>query len=110
MVWIFGLRKFAETESLDFSMDLGRSNLEFKSRPGSQYVVVSPAENPSNCVFFACNPCTLTVMSSLGARLLAHHAFTIARAPRFQIVCRQNDSQFSRRHQRHCRPQWLWRI
>jgi len=42
-------------------MDLGRSNLEFKSRPGSQYAVVSPAENPSNCVFFACNPCTLTV-------------------------------------------------
>src|SRR5207249_6808759 len=57
-----GLRKFAETESLDFSMDLGRSNLEFKSRPGSQYAVVSPAENPSNCVFFACNPCTLTVI------------------------------------------------
>ncbi len=48
---------------------------------------LAAVESPSNCVFFACNPFKLTVLTN-EARHFGYHAFTIARAPRLQIIRR----------------------
>src|SRR5213080_524705 len=76
----------------------------------AQYPVAGAVESPSNCVFSACNPSKAAVLRLPRPETSANDAFTIARASRLQIVCRQNDLQFSRGHYRDRRTERLWKI
>src|SRR5213083_2678530 len=71
---------------------------------------LAPVESPSNCVFSACNPPKAAVLRLPRPETSPNDAFTIARASRLQIVCRQNDLQFSRGHYRDRRTERLWKI
>src|SRR5438093_12885192 len=73
-------------------------------------LLLEPVESPSNCVFSAGNPSKAAVLRLPRPETSANDAFTIARASRLQIVCRQNDLQFSRGHYRDRRTERLWKI
>src|SRR6266513_2525948 len=76
----------------------------------AQYPVAGARRKPSNCIFSACNPSKAAVLRLPRPETSANDAFTIARASRLQIVCRQNDLQFSRGNYRNRRTERLWKI